>query len=42
MERTTIQQLGDVEVLDTAGTKIRLGTLWQSQPVLLAMIRHFG
>lgn len=35
-------QLADVNVLDPAGAGLRLGSLWDGRPILLAMIRHFG
>lgn len=37
-----VEQLAAVEVLDPAGKSVRLGTLWESRPIILAMIRHFG
>ncbi len=38
----TVEQLAAIEVLSPAGETVRLGSLWEHQPVLLAMIRHFG
>ena len=37
-----VVQLADVEVLSPAGEAVRLGSAWEAQPVLLAVIRHFG
>ena len=37
-----IDRLTDVLVLDTDGQKVRLGTLWQEQPVVLVFVRHYG
>jgi hypothetical protein len=42
MDRTTVQKLGEIEVLDPNGATVRLGSLWDGRPILLAMIRHFG
>ena len=35
-------RLTDVFVLDTDGQEVRLGTLWQEQPVVLVFVRHYG
>ncbi|HJM88811.1 MAG TPA: hypothetical protein QF624_04175 [Dehalococcoidia bacterium] len=34
--------LDDLDVLDSGGVSVRLGTLWIDRPVLLALVRHFG
>lgn len=34
--------VGDLEVLRPDASPVRLGTLWADQPVVLALIRHFG
>ncbi|MEQ9497744.1 MAG: hypothetical protein RIT81_12820 [Deltaproteobacteria bacterium] len=39
---TVAARLADLEVQDLDGTKIRLATLWEERPVVLAFIRHFG
>jgi hypothetical protein len=39
---SVVDRLRDVEVLDTAGQKVRLGSLWQEQPVVLVFVRHYG
>ena len=31
-----------VEVLTPAGDAVRLAPLWARQPIMLALIRHFG
>ena len=36
------ERLRDIKVLDPTGAPVRLGDLWQEQPVVLAFIRHFG
>ncbi|MEP6872143.1 MAG: hypothetical protein ABI939_09895 [Anaerolineaceae bacterium] len=41
MERI-VERLAEVEVLTPSGERVRLGSVWQGRPVLLAMIRHFG
>jgi hypothetical protein len=37
-----VRSLGEVEVLTPDGEVVRLGSAWDSRPILLAMIRHFG
>ncbi|MEO6399120.1 MAG: hypothetical protein ABIP13_11675 [Tepidiformaceae bacterium] len=37
-----VELLGAVEVLTPTSEKTELGSAWSDQPVLLAMIRHFG
>jgi len=32
----------DLELQDTAGQQVRLSSLWQERPLLLAFTRHFG
>jgi hypothetical protein len=34
--------LEDVIVRDLNDAPVRLGSLWESQPVVLAFVRHFG
>jgi len=31
-----------VDVLDTEGRAVRLGTLWRSRPVVLVFVRQYG
>lgn len=32
----------DVEILDSAGAPVRLASLWQGRPLVIAFTRHFG
>lgn len=34
--------LAEIEVLDTTGQPRKVVELWAEQPVVLALIRHFG
>jgi hypothetical protein len=34
--------IDDIELLDSDGNPVRLGSLWQDQPVLLIWLRHYG
>ncbi len=38
----TARNLRDIEVLDTAGEPVRLGTFWQDEPAAVIFIRHYG
>ncbi len=42
MANSTVTALGQVTVLRPDGSEVLLGAFWEEQPVLLAMIRHFG
>ena len=42
MTDPTVEQLAQVTLLDPAGSKVSMGTLWEKHPIILAMIRHFG
>jgi len=35
-------KLAGVELQSSTGERVKLGTLWESRPVVLAFIRHFG
>lgn len=35
-------KLAGVELQSSSGEQVRLGSLWDSRPVVLAFIRHFG
>ncbi len=35
-------RLAGMELHDWQGQRVRLGTLWEKQPVVLVFIRHFG
>ena len=39
---TVPAELADAQVKDEQGGDVRLGDLWQKQPVVLAFVRHFG
>lgn len=34
--------LGAMEVKDSSGAPVRVGTAWESRPALLVFLRHFG
>ena len=34
--------IADIELLDTDGERVRLGSLWEDEPVLLVWLRHYG
>ena len=38
----TATKLSNIELTDWSGEPRRLGELWQSSPVVLVFIRHFG
>ena len=40
--QTRADDLAKLTVLDDAGTRIELGTLWRDKPTVLAFLRHFG
>jgi len=35
-------RLEPIEVLDTSGAPVVLGSLWKDRPVVVFFIRHFG
>ena len=35
-------RLSGIELSDSAGAPVRLGAFWESQPIVLVFIRHFG
>lgn len=35
-------KLAGIELADWQGERVRLGSLWQDQPIVLVFIRHFG
>jgi hypothetical protein len=37
-----LQRLAATPVLDLAGEKVPLGSLWRERPVVLVFLRHFG
>ncbi len=38
----TLSLLGEIELDDWRGERVRLGDLWSERPVVLVFIRHFG
>jgi len=36
------QAFADVQVQDTEGQPVRLGSLWAQRPAVLVFVRHFG
>ncbi|MEE8421738.1 MAG: hypothetical protein V3S31_03055 [Dehalococcoidia bacterium] len=42
MDERRSRALAAVEVLDGSGAPVRLSSLWAEQPVVLALVRHFG
>lgn len=37
-----VDRLRDVNVQDSDGQRVQLGSLWQEQPIVLVFVRHFG
>jgi hypothetical protein len=37
-----VDKLREVDVQSTDGQKVRLGSLWQDQSIVLVFVRHFG
>lgn len=37
-----IERLGEAKVLDLDGEELRLGSLWESQDLVLVFLRHYG
>lgn len=37
-----VEALAELTVLDTVGKVVRLGELWQKEPVALFFVRHYG
>ena len=35
-------RLSGIELADWAGARVRLGSCWAEQPIVLVFIRHFG
>ena len=42
MSTTTAEALASIELPDDAGSIVRLGTLWESRPAVVAFLRHYG
>jgi hypothetical protein len=39
---SVVDELGQVEVLDPGGERVRLESLWRQRPVVLVFVRHYG
>ncbi len=39
---SVVQRLNGVELRDPDGRKVRLGSLWEDETVVLVFLRHFG
>jgi hypothetical protein len=37
-----VRKLAGIELEASSGERVRVGSLWESRPVVLAFIRHFG
>lgn len=35
-------KLAPIELEDSTGARVRLGSLWRDRPVVLIFVRHFG
>jgi hypothetical protein len=42
MTMGTTAKLAALELSDWQGRRVRLGSLWESRPVVLTFLRHFG
>lgn len=42
MAPTLAARLADVTLPDADGSKVRLGSLWEQGPAVLAFLRHYG
>ena len=42
MSESLSQRLADIFLPDAFGNQIRLGSLWESHPVVLVFLRHYG
>lgn len=38
----TLDHIGDIALSDSDGLPVRLGSLWDKQPVVLVWLRHYG
>ena len=38
----SVENLGDLVVLDDENESVKLSTLWQDKPAVLVFVRHFG
>jgi prostamide/prostaglandin F2alpha synthase len=42
MARSFAAALADITLPDSEGREIRLGSLWDTSPAVLAFLRHYG
>lgn len=42
MPDTLSERLAGITLPDAFGKQVRLGSLWESHPVVLAFLRHYG
>ena len=42
MESTINSRIANIQLPDTDGNEMRLGSLWQTQPAVLVFLRHYG
>ncbi len=42
MHKTLSAKLSQVVLPDSEGQQIRLGSLWEKQPCVVAFLRHYG
>jgi hypothetical protein len=38
----TVDSNGDIALIDSDGLPVRLGSLWDKQPVVIVWLRHYG
>jgi hypothetical protein len=36
------EAIADIELLDTDGNPVRLGSLWEDGPAVIVWLRHYG
>ena len=42
MKKSLSERLAGIVLPDAAGSEIRLGSLWESQPAVVVFLRHYG
>ena len=42
MSESLSAALTDIELPDTEGNDVRLGSLWQTGPAIVVFLRHYG
>ena len=38
----TLEALEEIRLPDASGAEVRLGDLWEDEPVVLVWLRHYG